>query len=683
MTDRPGVARWATLALFLLAAVASLVACNDGADNPHLSGVVRNGNAVGLAGYEVSLYANFVDRADGWQRAGTGTTDLNGNFDFAYVLPAERSILVVIAERGPVMLASTIGYGSAVPANVVVNEATTVATGNAFAQFVRGRRIAGNSVGLVNAVRMAGNLAHPTTGDAGAVLSRPPNGIETSTFATFNSLANAVAACVARDTACQKLFDAARPPGGVAPDNVLQAVANIVKYPSYPGYPNDQLDPVFMLSMDNPVYKPAVSSRPTSWLLFLKITGGFYSAQDEHNLMNGPGNFAIDEQGYVYLDTNYMPRRIGDFACASNRAIKLTPWGENATGSPFLDGGLSGQGFGVQFDPSGRLWIANFGFQDPPCEFLPEKATKNSVSLFTRDGQALSPAQGFTQGSISWPQGISSDRVGNIWIANCGNDTVTLFRNGDPAQAVNIAVGPAPAVNDPQIKPFGTAVDLQGNLWVTGNRSNAMYVLSPSGALVATLPSTYNGKTVITKPIGNAVDSQGNVWVANSDWLDSPCPTRNVLGSATNPSVTMYRASDRTPHPASPFTGGGITLPWGVTVDGDDTVWVLNFGATPPGPKNDPSLVNGVSRLCGADTSRCPAGLSTGDAISPSTGYRSNALQRMTAGAVDPSGNLWVTNNWKIDADPFQNPGGNAVVILIGAAAPIKTPVIGPPVPFR
>jgi hypothetical protein len=44
---------------------------------------------------------------------------------------------------------------------------------------------------------------------------------------------------------------------------------------------------------------------------------------------------------------------------------------------------------------------------------------------------------------------------------------------------------------------------------------------------------------------------------------------------------------------------------------------------------------------------------------------------------------LWVTNNWKIDVDAFQNPGGNAVVILIGAAAPVKTPVIGPPVQFR
>ena len=683
MIDRLGVTRWVTLSLFLLACGAGLVACNGGSDNPHLSGIVRSGYGNGLAGYNVSLYANFVDRADGWQLVAVGSTDLNGNFDFSYVLPTERSVLVVLAERGPAMLASAIGYGSNVPANIVVNEATTVATGNAFAQFVRGRRIAGNAVGMINAVRMAGNLAHPGTGDAGAVVSRSPNGVETSTLATFNSLANAVAACVASDAACQSLFNAARPPGGVAPDNVLQAVANIVKYPSYPGYPNDQLDPVFELSSANPVYRPALANRPTSWLLFLKITGGFYSAQDSGNLMNGPGNFAIDADGYVYFDTNYIPRPIGEFACASNRAVKLTPWGENAANSPFFNGGLSGQGFGVQFDPSGRLWIANFGFQDPPCEFLPQKATKNSVSLFTRDGTALSPPQGFTQGSISWPQGISSDRQGNISIANCGNDTVTMFRNGDPAQAVSIPLGPAPPANDPQIKPFGTVIDLQGNLWVTGNRSNAMYVLSPAGTLIATLPSTHNGKTVITKPIGNTVDSQGNVWVANSDWLDSPCPTRNVLGSATQPSVTMYRASDRTPHPNSPFNGGGITLPWGVTVDGDDTVWVLNFGVTPPGPHNDPTMVTGVSRLCGADTTRCPPGLSTGEPISPSTGYRSNALQRMTAGAVDPSGNLWVTNNWKIDADPFQNPGGNAVVILVGAAAPIRTPVIGPPEAFR
>jgi hypothetical protein len=279
--------------------------------------------------------------------------------------------------------------------------------------------------------------------------------------------------------------------------------------------------------------------------------------------------------------------------------------------------------------------------------------------------------------------GTVADRQGNIWIANCGNDTITVYRQGDPTQAMNIAVGPTPPAGKPNIKPFGTVVDLQGNLWVTGNRSDSMYVLSPAGAVIETIPGTYQGRTVLTKPIGNAIDSKGNVWVANSDWLDSPCPTRTDLGAAESPSVTMFRASDRTPQAGAPFTGGGITLPWGVAVDGDDTVWVLNFGVTPPGPNNDPSLVNGLSRLCGADTTKCPPGLATGDPISPATGYKSNALQRMTAGAVDPSGNLWVTNNWKIDADPFQNPGGNAVVIVVGAAPPVKTPVIGPPTPYR
>ena len=351
---------------------------------------------------------------------------------------------------------------------------------------------------------------------------------------TFNSLANAVAACVASDRACLDLFNAGRPPGGVAPDNVLQAVANIVKYPSYPGYPDDQQDPVFQLvdararciSLPSP-------SRPTSWLLFLKITGGFYSAQDSSNLMNGPGNFAIDELGYVYFDTNYMPRTIGEYACASNRAVKLTPWGENAPNSPFLNGGLSGQGFGVALrslrSACGSPISASRIRRATSCLRRPRRT---ACPLFTRDGTAISPPQGYTQGNISWPQGISSDRQGNIWTANCGNDTVTVYRQGDPSQATSIPLGPTPPSGEPQIKPFGTVIDLQGNLWVTGNRSNAMYVMSPSGTVIATLPGTYQGKTVITKPIGNAVDSKGNVWVANSDWLDSPCPTRTVTSAA-------------------------------------------------------------------------------------------------------------------------------------------------------
>lgn len=83
------------------------------------------------------------------------------------------------------------------------------------------------------------------------------------------------------------------------------------------------------------------------------------------------------------------------------------------------------------------------------------------------------------------------------------------------------------------------------------------------------------------------------------------------------------------------------------------------------------------------NTKACPPNKAVGNAISPNTGYQSNAFERITAGQFDPSGNIWITGNWKLEANPNMNPGGNSIVIAIGAAAPIKTPIIGPPVPFN
>ncbi|HEX5582880.1 hypothetical protein [Gaiella sp.] len=41
-----------------------------------------------------------------------------------------------------------------------------------------------------------------------------------------------------------------------------------------------------------------------------------------------------------------------------------------------------------------------------------------------------------------------------------------------------------------------------------------------------------------------------------------------------------------------------------------------------------------------------------------------------------------LTNNWKRDANPVLNPFGNAIVVAVGAAGPLETPLIGPPVGF-
>jgi len=238
---------------------------------PHvqtLRGTVE-GNGSVQPGYEVSLYVSYAGGQKKSQVLGTTTTDGDGKFEIHYRLPTQSSqgvhpVLFVLAENVPVMLASAIGAGTEAYNAIVVNERTTVATGTAFAQFIDGRNIHGNTYGMINAVKMAQNMANPETGDVGEVLFNKPNGTETSTYPTFNSLTNVVASCVADDANCLTLFAATTPDGGPMPTTVLQAVANIAKFPSYPGYPTDADDPLFGLSMLDAINQPSLTSRPTS-----------------------------------------------------------------------------------------------------------------------------------------------------------------------------------------------------------------------------------------------------------------------------------------------------------------------------------------------------------------------------------------------------------------------------------
>ena len=102
------------------------------------------------------------DRPDGWESLGSSVSDANGNFQIVYNLSFERSVLVLEADRGPVTLASAIGYGRDPPATTVVNERTTIATGNAFARFVNGRRVVGNAVVIL--IGAAAPLKTPVIG---------------------------------------------------------------------------------------------------------------------------------------------------------------------------------------------------------------------------------------------------------------------------------------------------------------------------------------------------------------------------------------------------------------------------------------------------------------------------------------------------------------------------------------
>jgi hypothetical protein len=434
------------------------------------------------------------------------------------------------------------------------------------------------------------------------------------------------------------LFVLATPPGGSAPRDTLQAAVDIAHYPW------QNVSQLFVQSQLLAVYTPALASAPPAWTVAIRYNG---NGQE----IDSAGIIVFDKNGNAWVTENYTfngdPRQP---VCGSEILSKFTPTGEDAPRAPYTGGGLSGAGWGLTLDPNGDVWVGNFGFAGKGCTTLPPS---NSVSKFRPDGIPLSPDTGFTQGPISFPQGTVSDQEGNIWIANCGSASVTQFRKGNPNDSRNFnGIGVE--------APFGIAIDHEGNAWVTGNFSDSVAALAPDGTPLAGSPFIGGG---ISKPLGIAVDSLDNAWVSNSGKLpiSFDCGVRPQTTGGTA-SVTEIR---RNGQPLRSFTGGGQTIPWGIAVDGDDNIWVANFGG------------QRLTELCGSRRSKCPPNHKTGDPIPP-TGYSFDGLTRNTSVTIDPSGNVWLANNWTNIPLPT-NPGAHEVVVFVGLAAPVKAPLIGPP----
>ncbi|MGW1601444.1 hypothetical protein [Streptomyces eurythermus] len=205
--------------------------------------------------------------------------------------------------------------------------------------------------------------------------------------------------------------------------------------------------------------------------------------------------------------------------------------------------------------------------------------------------------------------------------------------------------------------PFAVQIDGQGRAWVTNSHLSLEEIRQAGrprnvGGSVTVIGRDFKPVTSITDtslqaPIGFALDSKGNAWVAGffSSAVTEIRPNGTVAG--------VHRLPKR-------------VFPWSVAIDGQDRVWVAGFGDS------------SVTLLCGVNSAACPSGASAGTVLSPAQGFRNKAIQHLTAVQIDPSGNAWVADNWSKIVPPT---GGVGLVELIGAAAPVCTPLT--PVPAR
>lgn len=617
-----------------------LTACGSGGSGsgptlrPAMLGSVHGGQSP-VSGSSITLYA-VGSGSSAATVLGSATTDSGGNFILgSFSCPTPGTLTYIVAsggnpglpagtDNGALHLLAALGACGSLPANVVINEVTTVAAAYALGGFISGadpdQILSSGTVGLTNAMGTAALLANPATGGEGPAVDfsfagcyetggvPPPN---CGAAENLNSMANALAACVNSDSGaspqCTELFACAMPGAsysggacsggsGTVPADTLQAAVNIARNAGLVS-----MGGVYDVATRNAVFSPMLMGAPTDWTLSLNIGGGGLST---------PEGIAIDASGNIWI-SNFYGKSLSEF---SPLGAALSP------PSGYTGGGLNNPD-SLAIDASGNIWAANY--------------SGNSLSKFSPAGVAISPAAGYTGGGLATATGLAIDPGGNVWAANSFARSVSEF------SATGAAISPAAGFTGGGLSnPQNIAVDGTGNVWVTntttsgGSTGNDISELDAGGHALS--PSSGYTGGGLNDPGGIAIDRSGNVWVGNGQ----------------GNSISAFNSGGTAISPATGYTGGGRYAPPFIAIDGAGNIWVPSQGLSiseydSSGKPRSPNAGTGTSTFTGGFTG---GGLNDPDNL-----------------AIDPSGNVWVVNNY------FNY---NTITEFVGAAAPTRTPLV-------
>jgi len=288
-----------------------------------------------------------------------------------------------------------------------------------------------------------------------------------------------------------------------------------------------------------------------------------------------PYNVTVDQIGNVYVaDTkNHAIRKI------TSDGVVTTLAGNGKYG--FVNGVGTNASFawpdGIAVDKLGNVYVA-----DGNNQVIRKITSSGVVTTF-----AGNSTQGFVDGnsakaSFYWPCGVAVDGVGNIYVADSGNNAIrkidtnrivtTLAGNG------NWGFANGSGTNATFSGPEGVAVDRSGNIYVADNANNTIRKITSNG-IVTTLAgrggwenSFSNGvgaNATFLSPSGVAVDESGNVYVADAG--------NNAIRKITSNGIVTTLAGNGS-YGFSNDTGTNATfnVPFGVAVDASGNVYVAD-----------------------------------------------------------------------------------------------------------
>jgi hypothetical protein len=581
-------------------------------------------------GATVTLWASGTTAT---QVGASATTTAGGAFVLNFNCPSSTALMYVTASGGVVgaaaansaiQLTSALGACGSLPASIVVNELTSVASAYALSGFAvpstgTAATVAfqGKSPGLDQAFKTLTNLTVTSTG---VFETTGPETNKAQVQQTLNTLANGMAACDASVAgACAELFSCASVKatfvatgqacnGGTSPaaSDTLSAALVVTNFAG-----TVALQGIFDVgtSPGSP-YVPVLAASPNDWTLPLVYTQPNF------------GPLAIDAAGHVWVlgpdpsapgGTQYPTLAVIELDANFN-LLSPSATGFNGGGVATFDkSDLSN----LAIDASGNVWIGG---------------SSTVIAELNSAGAAVSPPGGWSTGApgLDGTAGVAIDSAGDAWFAS-GQSAATVFEmspSGTPTPSGGYTASNCPC--------NGIAADPTGNIWTVSNVGLAEIIAGVQGSILSP-PGAYNHDTLFNSI---AADASGTLWIADQH----------------NHGMWEYTASATTPK-WLPTSGGPFpnvaaqnnpSHPGRVAIDGAGHKWISNQSTATSGPP-------------ASSLTEYSADGSTN--LSPNDGFGSGSIGGAYSVAIDGSGNVWVTA------------GGTSIVQFVGAAAPTKNPI--------
>ena len=239
--------------------------------------------------------------------------------------------------------------------------------------------------------------------------------------------------------------------------------------------------------------------------------------------------------------------------------------------------------FAVALDAAGNLYVADTRhdrIRRVSADGVIEIVAGNENSGFSGDG---GPA---TKASLNFPAGLAADALGNLYIADTGNNRVrrlspdgiisTVAGNGN--QGYSGDGGPATSASLEQ--PYGLAVDGAGNLFIADKMNERIRRVTRDG-VIRTVAGNGNRGTAgdggpateasLDHPRSVVVDSAGNLFIADAATIRRVTPD-GIIRTIAGRGIGGFSGD------GGPASNATLTFPEGLALDDGGNLFIADSG---------------------------------------------------------------------------------------------------------